>query len=175
MKFTRTEIPDIVIIEPDIFEDERGYFFESFRQDQFEREIGKINFIQENESFSQYGVLRGLHYQIPPYEQSKLVRVVLGRVQDIAVDLRKESPTFGLHFSIELSAENRTQLFIPKGFAHGYLTLSQSAIFHYKVDEYYNRLSESGIIYNDPKININWQLKYESILLSHKDMKLPFL
>lgn len=171
MKFTRAEIPDIVIIEPDIFEDERGYFFESFRQDQFEREIGEINFVQENESFSRYGVLRGIHYQIPPYEQSKLVRVVLGRVQDIAVDLRRESPTFGQHFSIELSNENRTQLFIPKGFAHGYLTLSEEVVFHYKTDNYYSKEHESGILWNSNNLGIDWHIDAD-ILISKKDASL---
>jgi len=171
MKFTRTEIRDLVIIEPDIFEDERGYFFESFRQDQFEREIGKIDFVQENESFSQYGVLRGLHYQIPPYEQSKLVRVVLGRVQDIAVDLRKESPTFGKHFSIELSNENRKQLFIPKGFAHGYLALSKEVVFIYKTDNYYSKEHESGILWNSKNLGIDWSIKAD-IMLSEKDATL---
>jgi len=156
MIFTEVEeIKGLWVIEPKIIEDERGYFFESFRQDQFEKKIGKIKFVQENESFSTYGVLRGLHYQLPPFEQSKLVRVVLGEVQDIAVDIRKNSETYGKYISVILSGENKKQLFIPKGFAHGYLVLSDSAIFQYKVDNLYSANSEAGINYADKSLNIS--------------------
>ena len=173
MKFFRTEIPDLVIIEPQIWEDERGYFFESFRQDLFEKEIGKINFVQENESFSTYGTLRGLHFQHPPFAQSKLVRVVYGRVLDVAVDIRKGSPTFGKYISVELSSENKKQFFIPRGFAHGFLTLSEKAIFQYKVDNYYNKEAECGIVWNDEELEIDWKIKLNSLILSPKDQALP--
>ncbi len=173
MQFIKTEIPEVVIIEPKIWEDERGYFFESFRQDLFEQEIGKINFIQENESKSTYGTLRGLHYQLPPFAQSKLVRVIEGKVLDVAVDIRKDSPTFGKYVSVELSGENKKQLFIPQGFAHGFVTLSETAIFQYKVDNIYNKESEGGIIWNDATIGINWGLEINDILLAPKDFLLP--
>ncbi len=172
MIFIKTEIPEVVIVEPKIWEDERGYFFESFRKDLFEQEIGKINFIQENESFSTYGTLRGLHYQLPPFAQSKLVRVVHGKVLDVAVDIRKGSPTFGKYVSVELSGENKKQLFIPQGFAHGFVTLSETAIFQYKVDNVYNRESEGGIIWNDETIGIDWGLNELEVKLSEKDLKL---
>lgn len=169
MKFTKTKIPDVVLIEPKIFKDDRGYFFESFRYDLFEKEIGKINFVQDNESKSTYGTLRGLHYQLPPFAQSKLVRVVYGKVLDVAVDIRKNSPTFGKYVSAELSAENKKQLFAPRGFAHGYVALSDTAIFQYKVDNYYNKESEGGIIWNDEEIDIDWMIDEKDVILSEKD------
>ncbi|MDP2365888.1 MAG: dTDP-4-dehydrorhamnose 3,5-epimerase [Ignavibacteria bacterium] len=173
MKFIKTAIPDVVIIEPTVFEDERGYFFESFRQDLFEKEIGKIVFLQENESKSSYGALRGLHYQLPPFAQSKLVRVIRGAVLDVVVDLRRSSPNFGRQVAIELSAENKIQLLIPAGFAHGFLSLEENSIFHYKVDKPFHKQSEAGIIFNDPNLNINWKINSEKILVSDKDKRLP--
>ena len=173
MNFTKTKIPDIVIIEPKIFKDDRGYFFESFRYDLFEKEMGKINFVQDNESKSTYGTLRGLHYQLPPFAQSKLVRVVFGKVLDVAVDIRKNSPTFGNYVSVELSAENKKQLFVPRGCAHGYVALSDTVIFQYKVDNFYNKESEGGIIWNDEEIGIDWMIDEKDIILSEKDELLP--
>jgi dTDP-4-dehydrorhamnose 3,5-epimerase len=173
MKFIKTEIPEVVIIESKVWKDDRGYFFESFKLDQFQTEIGNITFVQENESKSVYGALRGLHYQLPPFAQSKIVRVVEGKVLDIAVDLRENSPNFGKHVSVELSDENKRQLFVPQGFAHGFITLSKNAIFQYKVDNYYSRESEAGIIYNDEKLNIDWQMDVDNIKLSNKDNLLP--
>lgn len=175
MKFSTCEIEGLVIIESEVFKDERGYFFESFREDQFEKNIGKINFVQENESSSSYGALRGLHYQKSPYEQSKLVRVVKGSVLDIVVDIRKDSKTYGKYFSVELTGENKKQLFIPRGFAHGFLTLSDEAIFQYKVDNYYSKESETGIMWNDKKLGIDWGLPSNEIILSEKDKLLPGL
>jgi dTDP-4-dehydrorhamnose 3,5-epimerase len=170
MKFIKTAVPDVVIIEPTIFEDERGYFFESYRQDLFEQEIGKIDFIQENESKSIRGTLRGLHYQLPPFAQSKLVRVTEGTVLDVAVDIRKDSPYFSKYVAIELSAKNKRQLFIPKGFAHGYLVLSEIALFQYKTDNYYSKSSERGILFNDSFLNIDWGNNDGfTFLLSEKD------
>ena len=162
------------IIKPKFFKDERGYFFESFNQKIFKNKIShKLSFCQENESFSKRGVIRGLHYQLPPFAQSKLVRVVHGKVLDVVVDIRKGSPSFGKCFSKELSAENRIQLFIPKGFAHGYITLSDFSIFSYKVDNYYNEKSERGILYNDSLLNIDWKLNKEEFILSEKDQNNP--
>ena len=162
------------IIKPKFFKDERGYFFESFNQKIFKNKIShKLSFCQENESFSKRGVIRGLHYQLPPFAQSKLVRVVHGKVLDVVVDIRKGSPSFGKCFSKELSAENRIQLFIPKGFAHGYITLSDFSIFSYKVDNYYNEKSERGILYNDSLLNIDWKLNKEEFILSEKDKNNP--
>ena len=172
MRFTKTEIPDIVLIEPTIFKDDRGYFFESFRQDQFEQNIGKINFVQDNESKSEYGVLRGLHYQLPPYEQSKLVRAISGEILDVAVDIREGSRYFGNYTSIILNSREKKQLFIPAGFAHGFLVLSAEAIVKYKVDNYYSRYHERGIIFNDYYLNINWGFK-DKIKLSQKDLMHP--
>lgn len=169
MKFTKTDIPDLIIIEPIVYEDERGYFFESFRKDKFEKEIGKINFVQENESKSGKGVLRGLHYQRPPYTQAKLVRVIKGKVLDAAVDIRKDSPTFGKYISVILSEENKRQFFIPRGFAHGFAVLSDEAVFSYKIDNLYAPDYDDGIIYNDPDLNINWHLPEDKIILSGKD------
>lgn len=176
MKVTETFLKGCFIVEPDVFEDDRGYFFESFNYKRFEAGIGeKIDFVQDNQSYSQKGVTRALHYQVGEHAQAKLVRVLHGTVLDVAVDLRKGSPTFGQHFSIELSAENKKQLFIPRGFAHGFVVLSETAEFFYKCDNYYNKDSEGGIIYNDPELNIDWILPEEELLLSDKDAKLPLL
>lgn len=175
MKFIETEIAGLVIIEPTVYEDDRGYFFESFREDSFGQKFPGVKFNQENESLSSYGVLRGLHYQLPPFAQSKLVRVVVGRVLDVAVDLRRYSPTFGKHVAIELSGENKKQFFIPKGFAHGYVVLSETAIFQYKVDNYYNKESERGILFNDPNLEIGWILDEKNLLISDKDKLLKTL
>lgn len=169
MKFTPSHIPDVVIIEPAIFGDHRGYFLESFKENLFEQHIGKAHFVQENESKSSYGVLRGLHYQLPPFAQAKLVRVITGRVLDIAVDIRKSSPTFGQHVAVELSEENKKQLYIPHGFAHGFVTLSKEAIFSYKCDNYYHKDSEASIRFNDQDLHINWQIPEKDMILSAKD------
>lgn len=175
MLIKSTNIPDIKLITPTVHYDDRGYFFESFRQDLFEKEIGKINFIQDNESKSTFGVLRGLHYQLSPLAQSKLVRVVKGKVLDIAVDIRKSSKYFGKYVSVELSEENKLQMFIPKGFAHAYLVLSDEAIFQYKVDNYYSPQHDRGIIYNDPEIKINLPIDDSQLIISNKDKNLPTL
>ncbi|WP_372795409.1 dTDP-4-dehydrorhamnose 3,5-epimerase [Lutibacter sp.] len=176
MKFIRTEIPDVILCKPTILKDERGYFFESFKKEAFEKFMGStINFTQDNEAKSTKGVLRGLHYQLPPFAQTKLVRVVKGKVLDIAVDIRKGSPTFGHYVAIELSEENKYQLFIPAGFAHGYVVLSDEAIFSYKVDNYYHKESERGIMYNDTTLQIDWKLPVAELLISEKDkMQPPF-
>lgn len=174
MKFTRTKISDVVICEPKVFGDERGYFFESFRQDKLDDFLGyKINFCQDNESKSTYGVLRGLHYQLPPFAQTKLVRVISGSVLDVAVDIRKDSKTFGEHVAVELSSENKKQLLVPRGFAHGFLVLSDKATFSYKVDNYYNKESEGGIAFNDQSLNIDWEILSEDFNLSEKDLIQP--
>lgn len=170
MKVIKTGIEGLVVIEPQIFKDGRGYFFESFNENGFARETGiSVRFVQDNESRSSFGVLRGLHFQKPPYAQSKLVRVVSGKVLDVAVDLRKGSPTFGKHFSVELSGENHLQLFIPKGFAHGYCVLSEEAVFQYKCDEFYHQESEGGVMWNDPDLAIEWPLAESEVKLSDKD------
>ncbi|NPA68442.1 MAG: dTDP-4-dehydrorhamnose 3,5-epimerase [Chlorobi bacterium] len=169
MKFIGTKIPDLVIIEPLVLEDDRGYFFESFKKNEFEKEIGKINFVQENESKSGRGVLRGLHFQRPPFTQAKLVRVVCGEVLDVAVDIRTDSPTFGKHVSVLLSGENKKQFFIPRGFAHGFVVLSDTAVFQYKVDNVYAPDYDDGIIFNDPDLNIDWKIQEDLIKLSEKD------
>lgn len=169
MKFIRTDIEGVVIIEPRVFNDARGYFMESWKKDLFSEEIGEINFIQDNESKSSYGVLRGLHYQKGQYSQAKLVRVIKGKVLDVAVDIRKNSPTFGKHIMVELSDENKRQLFIPRGFAHGFLVLSDDAIFTYKVDNQYAPHSEASILYNDPEIGIEWPISNDEMILSDKD------
>jgi dTDP-4-dehydrorhamnose 3,5-epimerase len=171
MEFIPTNIPDVVLIKPKVFGDSRGYFMESFRSDLFVRHVGEVNFIQDNESKSAYGVLRGLHYQIPPYAQAKLVRVITGRVLDVAVDIRKDSPTFGRHIAAELSEENKHQLFIPRGFAHGFLVLSAEAIFSYKVDAPYAPEHDRGIYYAEPALAIDWGLPDSEIRLSEKDSK----
>lgn len=175
MNIIESPLKDCYIIEPKIWVDERGYFFESFREDKFQEFIGKIDFVQENESLSQKGVFRGLHYQLPPSAQSKLVRVISGRVLDIAVDIRKNSPNFGKHYTIELSEENKKQFFIPQGFAHGFLVLSETAIFSYKVDNYYSKQNDRGIQFNDPMIGLDLHFPYSELILSEKDKGLPLL
>lgn len=172
MKITPTKISDLFIIEPDVFGDDRGYFLESFKKEWFSEYLPNIEFIQDNESLSQRGVLRGLHFQMPPYEQTKLVRVIQGEVLDVAVDLRKKSPTYGHYESTILSGENKRQFLIPKGFAHGFLVRSEFAIFAYKVDNAYAPSHDCGIIWNDPTLNIDWNFKQDDILLSQKDKHL---
>ena len=165
MNISRTEIPDVILIKPNVFSDDRGYFFESFRENILTDYLGyKVNFCQNNESKSSYGVLRGLHYQAPPFSQTKLVRVIQGRVLDVAVDIRSDSPTFGMHVAVELNDANKKQLLIPKGFAHGFVTLSNTAILSYKVDNYFNREFEKGIAFDDLSLNINW--KFDGVNIS---------
>ena len=172
MNFIRTNIPDLVIIEPTVHGDSRGYFVETFRQDKLCEFLGfKINFCQDNESKSSKGVLRGLHYQLPPFAQTKLVRVTSGRVLDIAVDIRKGSPTFGQHVAVELNAENKRQLLVPRGFAHGFVVLSKEVQFQYKVDNVYAPHEEVTLFYNDPHVAVQWPIKAEEMLLSEKDKK----
>jgi len=173
MKMTRTDIEGLVVIEPRVFGDSRGYFFESFSQREFEKEVGQVWFVQDNESKSSYGVVRGLHFQKPPHTQSKLVRVVKGRVLDVAVDLRRDSKTYGKYFSVELTEDNHLQLFIPKGFAHGFAVLSDEAVFQYKCDEFYAPESEGAIAWNDPDIGVDWQIPEDKVILSEKDKKHP--
>ena len=176
MKFTPQAIPDIILVEPNLHGDERGYFVETFRQDLFNNVVGSsINFVQENESKSSKGVLRGLHYQISPYSQSKLVKVIEGSVLDIALDIRRSSPTFGHHVAIELSSNNKKQIFIPKGFAHGFVVLSDTATFTYKVDSFYAPEYERGIAFDDKDLKINWQLSSDILKLSKKDKNSPSL
>lgn len=175
MTVIETEIEGVLIIEPRVFADGRGYFFESFSQKKFEEKVCKTTFVQDNESKSTYGVLRGLHFQKMPYAQSKLVRVVKGSVLDIAVDLRKGSPTFGKHVAAELSEENKLQFFVPRGFAHGFVVLSEEAIFQYKCDNYYYPESEGGVLWNDPALNIDWFIPEQNIILSEKDKMNPLL
>jgi len=173
LNFTVQSIADVILIEPNMHIDDRGYFVETFRQDLLEEVIGyKVNFVQDNESKSTKGVLRGLHYQLNPYTQAKLIRVTEGSVMDVAVDIRKSSPTFGQHVSIELSAQNKHQLFIPHGFAHGFLVLTETATFAYKVDNYYSQAHERGIAFNDKQLDINWGLPYEILQISDKDRQL---
>jgi dTDP-4-dehydrorhamnose 3,5-epimerase len=173
MPFIPTSIPDLFIFEPRVFEDNRGYFFESYNQKTF-REAGiEINFIQDNQSSSQYGVIRGLHYQLDPYGQTKLVRVLSGKILDVAVDIRKGSPSFGKSFSIELSAENKKQLLVPKGFAHGFSVLSEKAEVFYKCDSFYNKESEAGFMYNDATVGIDWKIPPGKEIISEKDKWLP--
>ena len=175
MKFTRLEIPDVILCEPKTLSDERGYFSETFREDKLEKFLGfPIIFCQENESKSSFGVLRGLHYQIAPYAQTKLVRVLQGAVLDVSVDLRKDSPTFRKHIAIELSEENKKQILIPKGFAHGFIVLSKEAVLAYKVDNYYHQASERGIAYNDKNLAIDWRLHPKDIKVSAKDANQTF-
>ena len=169
MKIIETAIEGVVIIEPRLFKDERGYFFESFSQREFEEKIRKISFVQDNESKSSYGVLRKNHFQKPPYTQSKLVRVIKGAVLDVAVDIRKGSPTFGKHVAVELTEENHLQLFIPRGFAHGFSVLSQEVIFQYKCDNFYAPQSEGALAWDDSDLNINWRIPTNQIILSEKD------
>ena len=172
MKFIKTEISDVYIIEPSVFGDNRGYFLESFNLEKFEENVYPIKFVQDNESKSSKGVLRGLHFQKPPYSQAKLVRCIEGRVMDVAVDIRRGSPTYGKHVAVELSGENKRQLFVPRGFAHGFSVLSESAIFAYKVDNNYAPESDSGIRFDDKELNIDWCLSEEEIQLSVKDKNL---
>ncbi|MFI3264543.1 MAG: dTDP-4-dehydrorhamnose 3,5-epimerase [Rikenellaceae bacterium] len=169
MEAIKTDLEGVIIIEPRVFCDDRGYLFESFSQREFEAKVCKTTFIQDNQSFSKYGVLRGLHFQKAPYAQSKLVRVTKGKVMDIAVDIRKGSPTYGKYVAIELSEENHRQLFIPRGFAHGFITLSKEAIFQYKCDNFYSKESEGAIMWNDPNLGIDWGIPEADALLSDKD------
>ena len=173
MKFIKTAISDVYIIEPSVFGDNRGYFLESFNLEKFEENIYPIKFVQDNESKSSKGVLRGLHFQKPPFEQAKLVRCIEGRVLDVAVDIRTGSNSYGQHIAVELSGENKKQLFIPRGFAHGFMVLSESAIFAYKVDNDYAPEYDSGIKYDDKHLNINWGLTKDEVKLSEKDLNLP--
>lgn len=175
MVFKKTTIEGVYVIEPRVFNDARGYFFEAWKKEEFEEQIGKVEFIQDNESKSSRGVLRGLHYQKGACSQAKLVRVIKGRVLDVAVDIRRSSPTFGQHIMVELSDENKRQFFIPRGFAHGFLVLSDEAIFTYKVDNPYAPQADGGIRWNDPALGIEWPIGTDEVLTSEKDLKLPFL
>ena len=175
MKFTKLEIPDVILIEPYVYNDDRGYFTETYKQNELDEFLGRsINFCQENETKSSYGVLRGLHYQLNPHAQTKLVRVTQGAVLDVVVDLRKDSPNFGKHLSVELSENNKRQLLIPDGFAHGFVVLKDNTKFLYRVDNYYNLESERGIAFNDPELGIDWKLNQNDLKLSKKDSNLPF-
>lgn len=175
MPFHSTDLPGLLVFEPRVFTDDRGYFFESYQRKVF-ADVGiTTDFIQDNEAKSTRGILRGLHFQVPPYAQAKLVRVVLGEVQDVVVDIRKNSPTYGKHFSIRLSAENKKQLFVPRGFAHGYAVLSEEAIFCYKCDNYYSKAHEGGLRYNDPALEIDWEIDLEKALLTERDINWPDL
>ena len=174
MEVIKTELPGVVIIEPTIFKDSRGYFFESFSDKEFKKKVDKnINFVQDNESKSTYGVMRGLHFQKPPYAQAKLVRCVKGRVIDVALDIRKGSPTYGKHVAVELTEDNHRQLFIPKGFAHGFAVLSDEAVFQYKCDEFYHPEADGGINIKDESLNIGWKIPVEDAITSEKDTKHP--
>lgn len=175
MNYIETSIKGVFVIEPKVFNDARGYFFEAWKQAEFEEHIGKVIFIQDNESKSSYGVLRGLHYQKGGFSQAKLVRVIKGRVLDVAVDIRRSSPTFGQHVMVELSEDNKRQFFIPRGFAHGFLVLSDEAIFTYKVDNVYAPQAEAGIRWNDPELGIEWPIDPQAVLTSEKDLKQPLL
>ncbi len=171
MEVIKTDIDGLVIIEPKIFGDARGYFFESFSQREFEAKVRKVNFVQDNESMSSYGVMRGLHFQRPPFAQSKLVRCVKGRVLDVAVDIRKGSPTYGQHVAVELSEDNHRQFFVPRGFAHGFVVLSETAVFQYKCDNFYAPEADGGINIKDETLGIDWQIALEEAILSEKDTK----
>ena len=175
MEVINTAIEGVVVIKPRIFEDARGYFFETYSKRDFEKQVREINFVQDNESKSSYGVLRGLHYQKWPFCQSKLVRVLRGSVLDVAVDIRKGSPTYGQSVSVELTGENRLQFFIPRGFAHGFVVLSEEAVFQYKCDDFYHPESEGGIAWNDPSLKIDWRLPADQLLLSERDKHHPML
>lgn len=175
MNVIKTDIEGVVIIEPRIFEDARGYFFESFSQREFEEKVGKIVFVQDNESKSSYGVMRGLHFQRPPFTQSKLVRCVKGAVLDVAVDLRKGSPTYGKHVAVELTEDNHRQFFIPQGFAHGFAVLSEEAVFQYKCDNFYAPQADGGISILDKSLGIDWKIPTDKAILSEKDTKHPLL
>ena len=171
MEIEKTAIEGLLIIKPRVFEDARGYFFESFSQREFEEKVGKVTFVQDNESMSSYGVMRGLHFQYPPYTQSKLVRCVKGAVLDVAVDIRKGSPTYGQHVAVELSEENHLQFFIPHGFAHGFSVLSETAVFQYKCDNFYAPQADGGISILDQSLDIDWRIPVERAILSEKDTK----
>lgn len=175
MNVIKTDIEGVVIIEPRIFNDARGYFFESFSERDFCKDVREVRFVQDNESKSSYGVLRGLHFQKPPFCQSKLVRVIKGAVLDVAVDIRKGSPTFGKHVAVELTEDNQRQFFIPRGFAHGFSVLSDEVIFQYKCDNFYAPQSEGAIAWNDPDLNIDWRIPAEKVILSEKDKNHPCL
>ena len=176
MEVIKTDIEGVLILEPKVFGDNRGYFFESFNSREFAEKTGvEVNFVQDNESKSRYGVLRGLHFQLPPYTQSKLVRVVKGCVLDVAVDIRKGSPTYGKYVSCEMSEDNKRQFFVPKGFAHGFCVLSEEAVFQYKCDDFYHPEAEGAIAWNDPGIDIHWPIAANEVILSEKDMHHPFL
>jgi|TARA_X000000950_G_scaffold289372_1_gene412502 dTDP-4-dehydrorhamnose 3,5-epimerase len=175
VKFIETKIKDLIIIEPKVFRDERGYFFETYNKKKFEKNIEDIYFIQDNESKSCKGVLRGLHFQKPPFDQAKLVRCIEGRVLDVAVDVRKGSKTFLKHVTVELSEVNKRQLFIPRGFAHGFIVLSELAVFSYKVDNIYAPKYDTGIKWNDKELNIDWKIEHNQIIVSEKDSNLPYL
>ena len=175
MKVTKTEIDGVFIIEPQVFEDERGYFFESYNKEKLKEQGIDYDFIQDNQSKSKYGTIRGIHFQKAEYAQAKLVRVLEGTVLDVAVDLRKDSPTFGKHVAVELSAENRRQLMIPRGFGHGFSVLSETAVFAYKCDNVYNKALEGGLRYNDPKLGIDWKIDTDKAILSDKDKVNPLL
>ncbi len=170
MEYIETDIKGVWILKPQVFEDARGYFMETFREEDFCDKIGRTHFVQDNESKSSYGVLRGLHYQRGEWSQAKLVRVIAGAVLDVAVDLRKSSPTFGKHIAVELSSENKKQLFVPRGFAHGFLVLSPTAVFSYKVDNRYMPSAEASILYDDPAVGIEWPISRKDIILSEKDI-----
>ncbi|MBR6731821.1 MAG: dTDP-4-dehydrorhamnose 3,5-epimerase [Bacteroidales bacterium] len=175
MNVLRTDIEGLVIIEPKVHGDERGYFFESFSERDFAAGVAETSFVQDNESRSVYGVVRGLHFQRPPHSQAKLVRVVKGRVLDVAVDLRKDSPTFGRHIAVELSEENHRQVFLPKGFAHGFSVLSEEAVFQYKCDDYYAPECEDAVAWDDPDLDIDWKVPADKVILSEKDRRHPRL
>jgi len=175
MPFTKTEFPGLLIFEPKVFGDHRGYFFESYNQKAFLEEGIEINFIQDNQASSSFGVIRGLHFQLQPYAQTKLIRVLSGKIIDTVVDIRKNSPTYGKAYSIELSAENKKQLLVPKGFAHGYSVISETAEVFYKCDAFYHKESEGGIAWNDPALSINWQIPAENVKVSEKDSFYPSL
>jgi len=175
MAFIKTDVPGLVIFEPVVFEDHRGYFFESYNQKVFSSEGIDINFVQDNQAKSSYGVIRGLHYQLAPFAQTKLIRVLSGSILDVVVDIRKGSPTYGKSFSIELTAENKKQLLVPKGMAHGYSVLSETAEVFYKCDEFYNKTSEGGLLYNDPALAIDWRIPTRKAIVADKDLAYPHL
>ena len=175
MNFIKTEIDGVWILEPRVFEDSRGYFFEAYNQKEFEEHGLHYNFVQDNQSFSTYGTVRGLHFQKGEFAQAKLVRVIEGAVLDVAVDLRRNSPTFGKHVAVELSGENKRQLLIPRGFAHGFSVLSKTALFTYKCDNFYNKASEGGLLFNDPEVGVDWRVPEDKVVLSDKDKLNPRL
>lgn len=173
MPFQKTDLPDLLLFEPNVFEDSRGYFFEAYNEQLFQQQGIQTRFVQDNQSMSSHGVIRGLHYQLPPYAQTKLVRVLHGAILDVAIDIRHGSPAFGRQFLVELSAANRKQLFIPAGFAHGFSVLSETAVVLYKCDRFYHKESEGGIRYDDPFLNIDWQIEKDKAVVSEKDLALP--